>query len=101
MINLKELRLNTKLNQTEFAQVLGIPRVNYNKYELGQVKPDIDILIKIADYYGVSLDYLCGRQYNSSIGFVPDERKEAIKKIISLEDRQFEKVNSYVDGLLD
>lgn len=55
----KELRIKTGLTQTETANRIGIPRLNYNKYELEQVEPDIKTLCKIADYYNVSLDYLC------------------------------------------
>ena len=75
---LRELRLKTKYNQTEFAKLVDIPRINYNKYELGQVKPDISILIKIANFYNVSLDFLCGRQYNNNVGYIPDDRKDAV-----------------------
>lgn len=57
-MRLKELRLKTKLNQTQTAEKLGIPRINYNKYENEEVEPSIDTMKKIADYFNVSLDYL-------------------------------------------
>lgn len=58
-MRLKELRIQKGLTQTETAKRIGIPRLNYNKYELGQVEPSIQTLFQLADYYNVTLDYLC------------------------------------------
>lgn len=58
---LKELRLNHEVPQIIFAAELGIARSTYASYETGRNEPDIHTLIKIADYYKVSLDYLVGR----------------------------------------
>ena len=58
---LKELRKEKKLTQVQMAAVLEISGRNYQNYELGKYEPDVDGLIKIADYFGVSLDYLLGR----------------------------------------
>jgi len=41
--------------------MLGIRQTTYSKYELGKINVPIDMLIKIADFYHVSLDYLVGR----------------------------------------
>lgn len=59
--NLKDLRLKEKLPQIIVACDLGISRSTYAGYEAGKNEPDIYTLIKIADYYKVSLDYLVGR----------------------------------------
>lgn len=61
-MRLKELRMQKGLTQTETAKRIGIPRLNYNKYELEQVEPSIQTLFQIADFYGVSLDYLCDHE---------------------------------------
>ena len=64
---LKELRLSNNLKQSDIAKVLGIGTNSYQKYELDQRFPKPDILINIADYFDVSVDYLLGRTDNPKI----------------------------------
>ncbi|MBQ3755124.1 MAG: helix-turn-helix transcriptional regulator [Clostridia bacterium] len=59
---LKELRLNVGLTQEELAAKLGLSRVNYTRYENGKVRPDYETLVKLADFYDVSLDELFDRK---------------------------------------
>ena len=40
-------------------------------------------------------------KYCNNVGYIPDEKKEAVKKLLALEDVKFEKVDSYIDALLD
>ena len=53
---LKELRISEGLTQQELSVRLGISRVNYTRYETDKVRPDYETLIKLADFYNVSLD---------------------------------------------
>jgi len=101
MNRLKELRLKSGINQKELCKLIGLEYQNYNKYELNKNEPNIETLIKIADFYGVSLDYLCEHQYNNQIGYVPDERRDILHKVLSLDDKQLEKVDGYISALLD
>lgn len=55
---LKELRESRKLTQDKLAEILGISRGTYAHYEINKRKPDYDMLIKLADYYGVTTDFL-------------------------------------------
>ena len=50
-----------KHTQQEIAELLKMTTGSYNQYEVGRTEPNIDTLCKLADYYGVSLDYLVGR----------------------------------------
>lgn len=86
-MKLKELRINSGLNQTETAKNIGIARINYNKYELEQVEPDIQTLCQIADYYGVTLDYLCEHETKtlSDLGPISEEQKKAIELLTQLD----------------
>ena len=61
-VRLKELRLKANLQQTEMAQMLGVSFMQYYRYEHGKSFPRYADLIALADYFGVSLDYLCGRE---------------------------------------
>lgn len=60
---LKELRQKKRLTQQELASLLDINLSSYQKYERpnNTVKPSIEALIKIADFYDVTIDYLLGR----------------------------------------
>lgn len=62
---LKELRRQSGLTQEELSLKLGISRVNYTRYEIGQVRPDYETLVKIADFYDVSLDEIFDREMKS------------------------------------
>ena len=55
---LKELRLQKKITQDEFALALNIGRSVVGMYETGRRKPSFEVLEKIADFYNVSMDYL-------------------------------------------
>ena len=59
---LKELRKNVGLTQSELAEKINVSRVNYTRYETDKVKPDYDTLIKIANFYDVSLDEIFDRK---------------------------------------
>jgi transcriptional regulator with XRE-family HTH domain len=56
-----ELRLNNHLRQEDVAEYLGVARTTYAMYEQGNREMDYFLLLKLADYYKVSLDYLFGR----------------------------------------
>lgn len=58
---LKEIRESRRIYQRELAEVLGLSFRGYQNYETGQSDPKLPTLIAIADYYGVSIDYLVGR----------------------------------------
>ncbi len=59
--NLKNLRLSNKISQQRLADIVGVTQQSINKYENHSVEPDIEVLIKIADFFSVSIDYLVGR----------------------------------------
>ena len=58
---LKELRKEKKLKQTDMATFLEITTRHYQDCEYGKVTPSATMLIKLADYFDVSTDYLLGR----------------------------------------
>ena len=49
------------MNQTELAEILGIQQTVYSRYERGYQNIPLEHLVKLADYYGVSLDYIFER----------------------------------------
>lgn len=61
-VRLKELRLQHGFSQEELAEKIGIKRNSYSDWENGKCKPNYEKLEKIADFFGVSLDWLFGRK---------------------------------------
>ncbi|MBP3569556.1 MAG: helix-turn-helix transcriptional regulator [Lachnospiraceae bacterium] len=59
--NIRNLREDSDKTQKELADYLHIKQTTYSKYELGKINVPIEVFIKLADYYGVSVDYLLGR----------------------------------------
>jgi len=59
---LKELRIQENLTQEKLSKILFVPRSTFASWEVGVNPPSIDSLIKIADYFDVSIDYLVGRK---------------------------------------
>lgn len=60
-MRLKELRSERGLSQKELADVLDCSVTVYSRYETGAREPSLDTLIRLADFYGVTLDELVGR----------------------------------------
>jgi len=59
---LKELRHSLEITQEVLSEEIKIPRANLARYETGENIPPLDILVRIADFYDVSLDELLGRK---------------------------------------
>lgn len=57
----KRARIASKLTQKQVAEGIGVTEQAYQRYEYGKVVPSALVLIALADFYDVSLDYLCGR----------------------------------------
>ena len=64
---LRDLREDSDMTQTQIAELLRIQQTVYSRYERGFQTIPLEHLIKLADYYKVSLDYLTGRTNNKKI----------------------------------
>ena len=60
-MRLKELRIQKGITQNAVAEMIGYSVESYARYEKGKREPDIKTLWKLADYFGVTVDYLIGR----------------------------------------
>lgn len=59
--HIRDLREDRDLKQRELAEILGVSQNTYSQYETGVIALTDQILIKLADFYGVSVDYLMDR----------------------------------------
>ncbi len=64
---IKDLRIDHDLYQKQIANLLKITRQQYGLYESGKRDIPIDLLIKLADFYNVSIDYMLERTKNKKI----------------------------------
>jgi len=77
---LVKLRRKYNYTQQRLADFLGITRPAYTAYERGTRQPDYETLLKLADYYDVSIDYLLGRTDNPEPSNVDKLKKIGLKK---------------------
>lgn len=73
---LKELRIKKRLSQQNIADILKVSARAYQKYEYGTAESTFDILSKLADFYGVSTDYLLGRTPIKQMATEPNELED-------------------------
>ena len=62
---LKTARKECKLTQKQVADVLGVDRSTYSYYELGHLKPSVEILVKLSSVFNVDIAWLAGADRNS------------------------------------
>jgi len=58
---LKQLREGMSIPQTKIGELLGVPQSSIYRYEYGQSSPSFENMVRYADYFDVSLDYIFGR----------------------------------------
>lgn len=66
-MRLRELRKSKRISQLKLAIDLNMSQNTISRYETGEREPGINELIKIADYFSISIDYLLGRTDNPEI----------------------------------
>ena len=105
--SLQTIRKKLGLKQTKVAMDLNITQETISSYETGRVFPSSDMLIKLANYYNTSIDYLlCRTKYDMPIDDVkPNNISDTdfilLKKINKLSNTNKAKVEGYIDGLND
>ena len=108
--NLKKLREERGLTKRELCEKTGISERAYLTYEFGEREPKISVVQKLADFYGVSTDYLLGRPDAKPPEEPLDEfaRKEHLKslekvfmkKYLALTEEQRDKVLDFLRGVV-
>ncbi|EAV9986179.1 helix-turn-helix transcriptional regulator [Listeria monocytogenes] len=96
---LKQLRKNNNKTQEDISKILGISRGAYSHIENGRNEPDMETIVKLANIFGVSTDYLLGRSNNSFIDTIAahidsNATEDDIKEILAyIEEKRKEHVN--------
>lgn len=78
---LRALRNSMKYSQMKFAEIFEIGQSSVFRYENGESSPPLELLVKVADYFDVSLDYILGRtdhpqgklyELKTKVGYAPE-----------------------------
>ena len=85
--NLKTLRIKSGISQQQLSDVIGVTQQSVNKYENHSVEPDIETLIKMADYFNTTIDYLVGR-HDEAVDTITEEEKQLIHSLRCLNDNE-------------
>ena len=94
-VNLKNLRIEKGLNQTELAEKLFINKSMISAYEKGTRMPSLDVLMQLTFIFNVSIDYLLGVQRDE----VEDKQKSI--DISGLNDNQIKIIENLIDEFRD
>ena len=86
---IKTLRLSYNLNQVQLAEQLSVSKQTVSNWENGYIQPSIDILIRIANFFSVSTDYLLGLDNKSYI------------EVTGLTQRQLAHIQQIINDITD
>lgn len=103
MKKLKEYRKKLGLTQEEVAKMLGLTTQTYQNYELGRREPDNATLLKMADFYNITLDEMFDRKHNQfvNLNFLSDEERKIIETLPKLNRENLIKVETYTLSKLE
>lgn len=86
--NLKYIREKNGLTKRELCEKTGISERAYLTYEFGEREPKVSVIAKLADFYGVTTDYLLGREPApdpfANLGLCEESETDVINKYMSL-----------------
>jgi len=100
MINIKLLRQERELSQKDLAEILNVEAYTISDWEQGRCEPNIEMLIKIADFFSVSIDYLINRKNNSyDYSKLSLAQLELINYIKKLNDKEVNRILGYADAI--
>ena len=100
---LYELRRAKNITQQRLAIDLGVDQAYISSYECGKYLPTIEVLLKLAEYFGVSTDYLLGlSDIKTPIKFVADDQSAYLLSLFeSLPGNYRDRVVGYAEALKD
>ena len=104
-MRIKELREEKKLSQDNLAKLIGTSQRNIGRWENEENEPTYSQLVKLADFFDVSIDFLVGRddmesvQRASASGFSPEEL-ELLKNYALLSDVERRAVQNVINGFI-
>ncbi len=99
-MNIKFYREKMHLSQRELADKIETTQATLQRYEAGINQPNIETMIKLADFFQISLDDLVGRKSNSiNLNFYSKNKKAIIEYLIQEDEKTIERIYDFYKGL--
>lgn len=103
MDNLRTIRQLNNFTTKQIAEKIGVSLRTYQNYENGSTEMPFALIIKLANFFGCSVDYLLGHQAKNVLYLdsFTDDQKELIRLVQTLDERKVLKVIGYIERLND
>ncbi|MDD7408912.1 MAG: helix-turn-helix transcriptional regulator [Anaerovoracaceae bacterium] len=105
--SLKELRAEKGITQKQLGDAVGVTQQAINSYENSDTQPEYSTLIKLADFFNVSTDYILGHKAETRVNdevikYLSDEEDARVmKKYLSLDRKQKKVFSDFIDLVTD
>lgn len=100
---IKALRKERGLTQQQLAEVLGVDRTSIAKYETGQL-PSAEVILRLAEYFSVSVDYLCERSQGAPMQAENDAERDLLvmfRKTDGIPAQHRAEITRYIESTID
>lgn len=101
---LRDLREDKEINQKQVSEILNLAEKTYQRYERGENDIPLEKALILAEFYGVSLDYIAGRT-NDKKGLtkdrIPEDEARILKKLQKLSDIDKGKIEGRIDLMIE
>lgn len=94
MNKIRALREDMDLRQIDVANATGIDQKTLSNYETGKTRPDSEALISLADFFGVTIDYLVGRDMKTMKKAKPSISNKEIAEQLSQIQKELEDIKA-------
>lgn len=99
-IKLKEELKNQNISQIQLAKHLNLAKSTISMYANNENEPNLDTLVKIADYLHISVDKLLGRKTNNiNLESLDEKSKQIINKILNMNDKQLSQLTALLNAI--
>lgn len=95
---IKELRIKYKLNQSELGNKINVGKTTISNWETGYSCPDMDSIIKLAEIFLVTTDYILGRTNNPKESLVPPEEGQILITKALNANVSIEELEAYIEA---
>lgn len=107
-VNIRSLRQQLGLSQTQFAQKLGVTQGTVSQWENGRIQPEIEMLVYMASEFDISLDALLDipteedapkKEKGIMISKLDSLSRSIVKDVLDLPFEQRQRLRAYLDGM--
>lgn len=101
MYRIRKLRKKKGITMKELGRLVDLSESTISVYETGKHAPDLPTLIRLADIFGVSVDYLLERKEEKQLDVLPKDIQEIVNILIKCSPKEIARVRGYVDMIYE